>query len=122
MLVTDIDERKLAEKALEKAYGEIRRLTERLRDENVLLRQQIDQVFMFEEIVGSSAALQNVLASVVQVAPTDATVLISGETGTRERADCARHTQALAARRPPLRQRELRFNSAVTHRLGALRP
>ena len=52
-----------AEKALEKTYEEIRRLTERLRDENVLLRQQIDQVFMFEEIVGSSPALKNVLAS-----------------------------------------------------------
>jgi formate hydrogenlyase transcriptional activator len=82
ILVTDIDERKRAENALEKAYAEIRRLSERLRDENVLLRQQIDQVFTFEEIVGSSAALRNVLASIVQVAPTDATVLISGETGT----------------------------------------
>jgi hypothetical protein len=40
MLVTDIDERKRAENALEKAYAEIRRLTERLRDENVLLRRQ----------------------------------------------------------------------------------
>ena len=43
--MTDIDERKRAENALEKAYAEIRRLTERLRDENVLLRRQIDQVF-----------------------------------------------------------------------------
>jgi PAS domain S-box-containing protein len=68
--------------ALEKAYEEIRHLTDRLRDENVLLRQQIDQVFMFEEIVGSSAPLRNVLANIVQVAPTDATVLISGDTGT----------------------------------------
>jgi formate hydrogenlyase transcriptional activator len=82
VLVTDIDERKRAENALEKAYDEIRRLTDRLRDENVLLRQQIDEVFMFEEIVGSSPALKNVLASIVQVAPTDSTVLITGETGT----------------------------------------
>lgn len=82
VLATDIDERKRAEDALEEAYEEIRRLTERLRDENVLLRQQIDQVFMFEEIVGSSPALKNVVASIVQVAPTDSTVLISGETGT----------------------------------------
>ena len=81
-LLTDIDDRKRAEKALEEAYGEIRRLTDRLRDENVLLRQQIDQVFMFEEIVGSSPALKSVLASIVQVAPTDSTVLITGETGT----------------------------------------
>ena len=82
MLVTDVDERKRTENVLEKAYEEIRHLTERLRDENILLRDQIDQVFLFEEIVGSSAALKNVLASVIQVAPTDATVVIFGETGT----------------------------------------
>jgi PAS domain S-box-containing protein len=65
---TDIDDRKRAE--------------ERMRDENVALREQIDQAFMFEEIVGSSPALQNVLSSIVKVAPTDSTVLITGETGT----------------------------------------
>jgi formate hydrogenlyase transcriptional activator len=65
---TDIDDRKRAE--------------ERMRDENLALREQIDQAFMFEEIVGSSPALQNVLSSIVKVAPTDSTVLITGETGT----------------------------------------
>jgi formate hydrogenlyase transcriptional activator len=65
---TDIEDRKQAE--------------ERMRDENVALREQIDQVFMFEEIVGSSPALQTVLSRIVKVAPTDSTVLITGETGT----------------------------------------
>jgi formate hydrogenlyase transcriptional activator len=65
---TDIDDRKQAE--------------ERTRQENFALREQIDQVFMFEEIVGSSPALKNVLSSIVRVAPTDSTVLITGETGT----------------------------------------
>jgi len=65
---TDIDERKQAE--------------ERTRQENVALREQIDQVFMFEEIVGSSPALKTVLSGIVKVAPTDSTVLITGETGT----------------------------------------
>jgi PAS domain S-box-containing protein len=65
---TDIDDRKQAE--------------ERIRDENVALREQIDQAFMFEEIVGASPALQAVLSSIVKVAPTDSTVLITGETGT----------------------------------------
>jgi PAS domain S-box-containing protein len=65
---TDIENRKRAE--------------ERILDENVALREQIDQAFMFEEIVGSSPALQTVLSSIVKVAPTDSTVLISGETGT----------------------------------------
>jgi formate hydrogenlyase transcriptional activator len=65
---TDIHDRKQAE--------------ERMRDENLALREQIDQAFMFEEIVGSSAALQTVVSSIVKVAPTDSTVLITGETGT----------------------------------------
>jgi PAS domain S-box-containing protein len=65
---TDIEDRKRTE--------------ERVRDENLALREQIDQTFMFEEIVGSSSALQTVLSSVVKVAPTDSTVLITGETGT----------------------------------------
>src|SRR5580692_3371035 len=65
---TDIEDRKRAE--------------ERMRDENLALREQIDQAFMFEDIVGSSPALQTVLSSIVKVAPTDSTVLITGETGT----------------------------------------
>jgi PAS domain S-box-containing protein len=65
---TDIEDRKRAE--------------ERMRDENLALREQIDQALMFEEIVGASPALQTVLSSIVKVAPTDSTVLITGETGT----------------------------------------
>ena len=65
---TDIDDRKRAE--------------ERMRDENLALREQIDQAFMFEEIVGTSPGLQGVLSRVTKVAPTDSSVLISGETGT----------------------------------------
>jgi PAS domain S-box-containing protein len=65
---TDIEDRKRAE--------------ERMRDENLALREQIDQAFMFEEIVGASPPLQGVLSSILKVAPTDSTVLITGETGT----------------------------------------
>src|SRR5467141_1423574 len=65
---TDIDERKQAE--------------ERMRHENVALREEIVRASMFEEIVGSSAALRRVLEQVSKVAPTDSTVLILGETGT----------------------------------------
>jgi PAS domain S-box-containing protein len=67
-LLTDIDERKRAE--------------EKLQDENVALRDEVDQASMFEEIVGSSNALRKVLSQVTKVAPTDSTVLILGETGT----------------------------------------
>jgi transcriptional regulator with GAF, ATPase, and Fis domain len=55
---------------------------ERLQHENVGLREEIDKASMFEEIVGTSAALQRVLSLVSKVAPTDASVLITGETGT----------------------------------------
>src|SRR3984957_19511151 len=65
---TDIEDRKRAE--------------DRLRNETVALREQIDQAFMFEDIVGSSPALQTVLSSIVKVAHSDSTVLILGETGT----------------------------------------
>src|SRR5260221_6457034 len=65
---TDIEDRKRAE--------------ERMRNENLALREQIDSAFMFEEIVGASPALQSVLSSIVKVAPTDSTVLITGQTGT----------------------------------------
>jgi formate hydrogenlyase transcriptional activator len=46
------------------------------------LREEIDRASMIKEIVGASAALRQVLAQVAKVAPTDSTVLISGETGT----------------------------------------
>src|SRR6201993_4202377 len=78
----DVTEQAQARIELEKAFEEIKRLKDRLHDENLALREQIDQAFMFEEIVGSSPALQTVLSSVVKVAPTDSTVLITGETGT----------------------------------------
>ena len=65
---TDIEDRKRAE--------------ERVRKENVALREEIDKASMFEEIVGSSAAVKAVLSRVSQVAPTSATVLLTGETGT----------------------------------------
>jgi PAS domain S-box-containing protein len=65
---TDIHDRKQAE--------------ERVQNENLALREEIDKTSMFEEIVGSSPVLRAVLARVAKVAPTDSTVLITGETGT----------------------------------------
>jgi len=66
--VTDIEDRKQAE--------------QRLQNENVALREEIDRASMFEEIVGFSPALRAVLSRVSKVARTDSTVLITGETGT----------------------------------------
>jgi PAS domain S-box-containing protein len=55
---------------------------ERLQNENVALREEIDKASMFEEIVGTSRPLKLVLSQIAKVAPTDSTVLITGETGT----------------------------------------
>ena len=59
-----------------------KRVEQRMRDENIALREEVDKASMFEEIVGTSPALRAVLTSVAQVAPTDSTALITGETGT----------------------------------------
>ena len=78
----DVTEQAQARIELEKAFEQIKRLKDRLHDENQALREHIDRAFMFEDIVGSSPALRTVLSSIVKVAPTDSTVLITGETGT----------------------------------------
>jgi formate hydrogenlyase transcriptional activator len=65
-----------------RAYEQIQALKAKLEAENVYLQEEIRSEHNFEEIVGSSAALLNVLQKVEMVAPTDATVLLSGETGT----------------------------------------
>ena len=84
---TDIDDRKKAE--------------ERLQEENAALREEIDKASMFEEIVGTSSALKAVLSHISKVAPSDSTVLISGETGTgKELVARAIHRRSARATRP----------------------
>jgi DNA-binding NtrC family response regulator len=67
---------------MKNALEEIQALRDQLYKENLALREEIDISRMFEEIVGSSPPLQAVLSRVAKVAPTDSTVLITGETGT----------------------------------------
>jgi formate hydrogenlyase transcriptional activator len=64
------------------AFEEIKVLKEQLQAENRLLQDEIVQTSIFEEIVGSSQSLRKVLTSIDRVAPTDSTVLVTGETGT----------------------------------------
>src|SRR6266480_7564999 len=71
----DIEDRK-------RALQDIHALKDKLQIENLALKEEVDQASMFEEIIGSSGALNRVLAHVTRVAPTDSTVLIKGETGT----------------------------------------
>src|SRR5258706_2885673 len=81
-VVRDISERKRSEAALAKAFKEIQTLKDQLQTENIALREEIDKASMFEEIVGTSDVLQAVLSRVSKVAPTDSSVLVTGETGT----------------------------------------
>jgi PAS domain S-box-containing protein len=84
---TDIEDRKQAE--------------QRLQSENIALREEIDRASMFEEIVGTSPALHAVLSLVSKVAPTDSTVLITGETGTgKELIARAVHKRSQRSPRP----------------------
>src|SRR5262249_13413 len=65
-----------------RSFGEIASLKDRLTKEKVYLEQEIRDALNFEEIVGQSPALMSVLDQVKTVAPSDATVLLLGETGT----------------------------------------
>jgi DNA-binding NtrC family response regulator len=99
--VMDITERKRAETDLENALCEIKKLKDQLYEENVALKEEVDKASMFEEIVGESAALQALLARVSKVAPTDSTVLLTGETGTgKELFARAIHKRSRRAARP----------------------
>jgi len=84
------------------AYTDIedrKRAVERLQQENVALREEIDKTSMFEEIVGTSPALTAVLSRVSKVAGSDSTVLITGETGTGKEL-VARAIHRLSRRAP----------------------
>ena len=85
----------------ERLTQELRNLTDELRKENIALRGEIDKASMFEEVIGASAVLQEVLARAAKVAPTDCTVLIAGETGTgKELIARAIHKRSNRSERP----------------------
>ncbi len=80
------------------AYTHIEELNSKLAEENLYLADEIRSNYFFEEIIGSSPALQKVLRQVEVVAPSDSTVLICGETGTGKEL-IARAIHNLSARR-----------------------
>ena len=75
-------QRKRAEQKLKQALAEVKQLKDRLQEENVYLRQEAKLLHDHGQIIGESQAIQQVLAQVEQVAGTDSTVLLLGETGT----------------------------------------
>lgn len=78
---SDITERKRREEALHCALAEVERLKKRLHEENVYLRQEIKVDHNFEEMIGQGSAMSKAKRLIEQVAATDATVLVLGETG-----------------------------------------
>jgi predicted ATPase/transcriptional regulator with GAF, ATPase, and Fis domain len=80
--VMDVTASKQSQQAVEQAFREIKTLKDQLQSENIVLREEIDKASMFEQIVGTSTPLRNVLSRISKVAPTDSSVLITGETGT----------------------------------------
>ena len=93
----DITERKQAEEQLRQVLAEVERLKNQLQAENVYLQEEIKLEHNFADILSHSDAMKQVLHKVEQVAATDATVLILGETGTGKEL-LARAVHALSPR------------------------
>jgi PAS domain S-box-containing protein len=81
-LLLEIEERKKAEELLQGALKEVRQLKNKLSEENLYLKEEFNLLHSHELIVGNSEAIRNVLMQIEQVAGTESTVLIQGETGT----------------------------------------
>lgn len=81
-IAIDITEMKQVEKNLREALSEIGRLKQKLEQENIYLREEIELQHQHEEIIGRSQSVLEMLDQAEQVAETDATVLMLGETGT----------------------------------------
>ena len=82
VIFRDVSDRKEAESNLRAALEEVERLKKRLELENAYLQEEINAEYNYKEIVGKSVAVQKVIQRIELVAPTDANVLITGETGT----------------------------------------
>ena len=94
-------EREQAEEKLREALAQVETLKNRLQAENVYLQEEIRTEHKFDEMVGNSRALVAVLQKVERVAATDATVLVTGETGTgKELIARALHSRSARKHRP----------------------
>jgi formate hydrogenlyase transcriptional activator len=96
--VKDITDRKRMEEQLHSRFQEIRKLKMQLEQENISLREEVKLLSPHAEIVAASPAMQHIMVQVEQVAPTDSTVLITGETGTGKEV-IARAIHELSARK-----------------------
>ncbi|MBU2928291.1 sigma 54-interacting transcriptional regulator [Winogradskyella psychrotolerans] len=132
-LMIQSTERKLAEKAsiianeqLTLANNELNKLRNQLEQENVYLRNELDLVFNYEEMVYGSAEFSNVLTEIEKVAPTNATVLLLGESGTgKELLARAIHNTSTRNKKPLIKvncaaiPRELLESELFGHKKGS---
>ena len=101
---SDVTERVAAQQALREAHEQLQRLKNQLEAENIYLQNELQIDPTFREIIGQSEAIKYVLFSVAQVAQTDSTVLINGETGTgKELVARAIHYASSRQNRPLIR-------------------
>ena len=99
--VTDITAFKRAEETKEEALKELEALKNRLEEENIYLKKEIREAGLFSEIIGKSNALLYVLARVEEVAETDTSVLVQGETGVgKELISIAIHEAGQRSQKP----------------------
>jgi PAS domain S-box-containing protein len=132
-LMVESTERKVAEDSLvlantelSKANTELNVLRNQLEQENLYLRDELDLVFNYEEMVYGSEAFSNVLSEVEKVAPTTATVLLLGESGTgKELLARALHNISLRNNKPLIKvncsaiPRELMESEFFGHKKGS---
>ncbi|MEP3838139.1 MAG: PAS domain S-box protein [Algibacter sp.] len=132
-LMVESSERKTAEKnlvvanaELSNANIELNHLREQLEQENVYLRNELDLVFNYEEMVYGSEVFSNVLTEIERVAPTNATVLLLGESGTgKELLARAIHNTGLRNTKPLIKvncsaiPRELMESELFGHKKGS---
>jgi formate hydrogenlyase transcriptional activator len=112
IVFSDISQRKSAEEKLRGVLQEVEKLKQRLELENAYLQEEIRQENNYHEIVGQSAAIQHVIHQIEMVAPTDANVLITGETGTGKELIARAIHEASSRRDHPL----IRVNCAAIPR------
>jgi formate hydrogenlyase transcriptional activator len=97
----EIGERKRAEESLREALVEIKIMKDQLEAENFYFRQEIKMKHQYKDILGQSDGLKYVLYRAEQVAPTNTTILILGETGTgKELIAAAVHNMSPRKERP----------------------